>query len=98
MAQNIVEQMLVAVRRNAVHLVVRRHHTLYVALFHSGFKWLQKILAHGSLRIVGRRSVGPALWLAVDREVFCRGDNVRAVNERTRTLKALDRRNAEARH
>ena len=43
--QNVVEEMLVAVRRNSVYLVVRCHHALNVPFFHSRFERLKKIFA-----------------------------------------------------
>src|SRR5215472_18373862 len=96
--QDIVEKVLITVRRNAVHLVVRRHHTLHVAFFHSGFKRLEEIFAYHTFGIVAGRSVGPSFRLAVNGKMFCCRNHMRAVNERPLALKALDCSYADARN
>ena len=95
LAKNVVEQMLIGVRRNAVDFVVGGHHAAGVTFFGGCFKRLEKILPDYTLRVVARRHVGSALRLSMHGEVLFGGKHVRFIEKRALPLKSTNRRQAE---
>src|SRR5579884_1060219 len=79
-AQNVAQQPYIAVIRNSVKLVVRRHHRADSAFANTGLKWRQEKFANGSLAIIGGSNVGSCLRLAVDGKVLQRSEHVVAID------------------
>ena len=75
-SKDILKQMAVAVRGNAIDFIVRRHYRADVSLRDSGFKGLQEIFANDAFGVVSRCDIGAAFRLAVNGEVFGGGKNV----------------------
>src|SRR5713101_3957829 len=95
-AENVGEQVPVAVRRDAVNLVVGGHHALRVCLFYARFERLQEIFANYPFRIVAGTDIGAAFRLAVNGEVFESRQHVRLVDEGSAALKSFHRGDSDS--
>src|SRR5580700_9550014 len=96
-SQNVIEQMLVAVRWDTVNLVVGSHHASNVTLLHRVLEGSEKVLADYALGIAPRRNIRAAFGLAVYSEMFRSGHHVSFVEERLVSLQAQNRGKANMR-
>ena len=78
--QNFLQQPFVGVRRYSVNLIIRSHHAHDAGFGHGGFEAWQEELAQHSLGIIRWSDVGSPFRLTVRREVFCRRDDVIAID------------------
>src|SRR5579863_3766082 len=76
MAENIGQEMAVAVVRNAVQFVVGGHHRLHVGLCDRVIERPQEIFLNDAFGIIARSDVGAALRLSVDSEMLCGSEDV----------------------
>src|SRR5277367_2859439 len=88
--------MLVAVRRNAVDLVIRSHHRIDVTLFHRNLEGFQEIFSNYAFRITAGRNVSSTFWLAMHGEVLRGRHYMRAIHSAS-TLKSPDGGQADPR-
>src|SRR4030088_3592300 len=90
--------MLIAVRRNAVDLVIRRHDVGNMSVLYGRFEWLEPIFADGAFGIIRRTNIGAPFGLAMDCKMFRGGHDVGLVQRWAGSLIASDRSDPYARH
>src|SRR6185503_21370077 len=84
--KELLQQPLICVRRNAIDLVVRRHHAHDARLYHRRLEARQKVFPQCSFREVYWSNVGATFRLAMRGEMFRSRDDVILVNGWSRSL------------